>query len=98
MLSRFDLLPYLFSLSDLGTFPPLNNSTAFLNLEDCRLYSRLFFPQQENMRPSELITSVCWGLLPLSNLAVAQFPPEPEGIKVLRSKFDNNVTISYKEV
>ncbi|KAI6845222.1 Carboxypeptidase S1 [Hortaea werneckii] len=49
------------------------------------------------MRPSELISSVCWGLLPLANLALAQFPPEPEGIKVLRSKFDNNVTISYKE-
>ena len=50
------------------------------------------------MRPSELITSVCWGLLPLSNLALAQFTPEPEGIKVLRSKFDNDVTISFKEV
>ncbi|KAI7089367.1 Carboxypeptidase S1 [Hortaea werneckii] len=49
------------------------------------------------MRPSELIGSFCWGLLPLANLALAQFPPEPEGIKVLRSKFDNNVTISYKE-
>ncbi|KAI7557489.1 Carboxypeptidase S1, partial [Hortaea werneckii] len=44
-----------------------------------------------------MISSICWGLLPLSNLALAQFPPEPEGIKVLRSKFDNNVTISYKE-
>ncbi|KAL6851150.1 hypothetical protein ACO1O0_008278 [Amphichorda felina] len=33
----------------------------------------------------------------LAGLAAAQFPPEPEGIKVLRSKFHENVTISYKE-
>lgn len=31
-------------------------------------------------------------------LVSAQFPPEPEGITVLRSQFDKNVTISYKEV
>ena len=30
--------------------------------------------------------------------AVCQFPPTPEGIKVLKSKFHENVTISYKEV
>ena len=30
--------------------------------------------------------------------ARAQFPPEPEGITMLRSQFDNNITISYKEV
>ena len=30
--------------------------------------------------------------------ASAQFPPEPEGITMLRSQFDNNITISYKEV
>lgn len=34
----------------------------------------------------------------LAGLVAAQFPPEPEGIKVLRSKFHENVTISYKEV
>ncbi|KAH8658159.1 serine carboxypeptidase [Xylariales sp. PMI_506] len=29
--------------------------------------------------------------------ALAQFPPEPKGITLLRSKFHENVTISYKE-
>lgn len=29
---------------------------------------------------------------------VAQFPPQPEGITVLKSKFHENVTISFKEV
>lgn len=32
------------------------------------------------------------------SLARAQFPPEPEGIQLIRSNFDNNVTISYKQV
>ncbi|GAB7360241.1 hypothetical protein MBLNU230_g8001t1 [Neophaeotheca triangularis] len=32
-----------------------------------------------------------------SPFAFAQFPPEPEGITVLRSQFDSEVTISYKE-
>lgn len=27
-----------------------------------------------------------------------QFPPEPEGITLLRSQFNSNITISYKEV
>lgn len=34
----------------------------------------------------------------LGSLASAQFPPEPQGITILKSQFDNNVTISYKEV
>lgn len=34
----------------------------------------------------------------LIGLAGAQFPPEPEGITVLKSKFHENVTISFKEV
>lgn len=34
----------------------------------------------------------------LSGIALGQFPPEPKGITVLRSKFHENVTISYKEV
>ena len=34
----------------------------------------------------------------LSSLALAQFPPKPEGVTVLRSKFHENVTISFKEV
>ncbi|KAL7941516.1 Alpha/Beta hydrolase protein [Trichoderma barbatum] len=33
----------------------------------------------------------------LAGLAVAQFPPKPEGVTVLRSKFHENVTISFKE-
>ncbi|TQN65573.1 Carboxypeptidase S1-like protein A, partial [Colletotrichum shisoi] len=33
----------------------------------------------------------------LVGLAAAQFPPTPEGIKLLKSKFHQNVTISYKE-
>lgn len=34
----------------------------------------------------------------LAGFAAAQFPPEPEGLKVLKSKFHENVTITYKEV
>jgi hypothetical protein len=30
--------------------------------------------------------------------AQAQFPPPLEGVKVLKSRFSDNVTISYKEV
>jgi hypothetical protein len=30
--------------------------------------------------------------------ANAQFPPKPEGLKVLESRFGDGVTISYKEV
>ncbi|KAL7807949.1 Alpha/Beta hydrolase protein [Trichoderma aethiopicum] len=33
----------------------------------------------------------------LSSVALAQFPPKPEGVTVLRSKFHENVTISFKE-
>ncbi|CAH0050996.1 unnamed protein product [Clonostachys solani] len=36
-------------------------------------------------------------ILVLAGLAAAQFPPRPEGRKILRSKFHENVTISYKE-
>lgn len=34
----------------------------------------------------------------VAGLAAAQFPPRPEGVTVLRSKFHENVTISFKEV
>lgn len=34
----------------------------------------------------------------IASLAVAQFPPTPEGVTVLKSKFHENVTISFKEV
>ena len=33
-----------------------------------------------------------------AGLAAAQFPPKPEGITVLKSRFHENVTISFKEV
>lgn len=34
----------------------------------------------------------------LAGLTAAQFPPKPEAVNVLKSKFHENVTISYKEV
>lgn len=40
-----------------------------------------------------------WNLLGLfARLALAQFPPEPEGLTLVRSKFHENVTLSFKEV
>jgi hypothetical protein len=33
-----------------------------------------------------------------SGIAKAQFPPKPEGLKVLESRFGDGVQISYKEV
>lgn len=38
-----------------------------------------------------------WVLTSLAGLASAQFPPKPEGITLLRSKFHENVTLSFKE-
>lgn len=35
--------------------------------------------------------------LQLYYFACAQFPPTPEGVTILKSKFDENITISYKE-
>ncbi|KAK4501839.1 hypothetical protein PRZ48_007648 [Zasmidium cellare] len=32
-----------------------------------------------------------------TRLALGQFPPEPEGVHIIRSQFHNNVTISYKQ-
>jgi hypothetical protein len=43
-----------------------------------------------------LVASVM--LFGLLGLASAQFPPKPEGTTVLKSRFHENVTISYKEV
>jgi hypothetical protein len=34
----------------------------------------------------------------LLHLADAQFPPKPEGRTIIKSKFHENVTISFKEV
>ncbi|OAA36288.1 Peptidase S10, serine carboxypeptidase [Metarhizium rileyi] len=41
--------------------------------------------------------SKCLLLGGLAGLAAAQFPPTPEDIKVIRSKFHENVTISFRE-
>lgn len=32
-----------------------------------------------------------------ASLVAAQFPPKPEGVKILKSKFHDGVTVSYKE-
>jgi hypothetical protein len=34
----------------------------------------------------------------ISSLAVAQFPPTPENVTIIKSRFDEGITISYKEV
>ncbi len=34
----------------------------------------------------------------IAGLVTAQFPPPQTGVKTLKSKFHENVTISYKEV
>ncbi|KAK1464134.1 serine carboxypeptidase [Colletotrichum melonis] len=44
-----------------------------------------------------MLSSASIAFVGLAGLAAAQFPPTPEGIKVLKSKFHENVTISYKE-
>jgi hypothetical protein len=33
----------------------------------------------------------------LAGFGSAQFPPKPKGVTILKSKFHENVTISYKE-
>ncbi len=37
-------------------------------------------------------------LAALAGLTAAQFPPRPSGLTVLKSKINENVTISFKEV
>ncbi|OQO09089.1 hypothetical protein B0A48_05980 [Cryoendolithus antarcticus] len=37
------------------------------------------------------------GVLAVASLSSAQFPPQPEGITVLQSKFGDGISISYKE-
>jgi hypothetical protein len=49
-------------------------------------------PNTDNMLSKSLL------LGSLAGLAAAQFPPTPEGVRVIRSKFHENVTISFKEV
>lgn len=40
-----------------------------------------------------------WNLISLlAGLAVAQFPPKPQGLTLVQSKFHENVTLSFKEV
>ncbi|KAF2767661.1 carboxypeptidase S1-like protein B [Teratosphaeria nubilosa] len=38
-----------------------------------------------------------WIALTAPLLAAAQFPPEPEGMTIIRSRFNDSITISYKE-
>jgi len=45
-----------------------------------------------------MIRNILSLLVALTGLTTAYFPPEPEGITVLKSKFHKDVTISYKEV
>ena len=45
-----------------------------------------------------MAASVIVTLLALAASAIAQFPAEPVGLKVLESKFGDGVTITYKEV
>ncbi|TDZ37432.1 Carboxypeptidase S1-like protein A [Colletotrichum spinosum] len=45
----------------------------------------------------KILSSISVVSASLVGLAHAQFPPTPEGIKVLKSKFHENVTISYRE-
>ncbi|KAJ0382564.1 hypothetical protein COL922a_012295 [Colletotrichum nupharicola] len=46
------------------------------------------------MRKSFSVVAVATALIQSS---LGQFPPTPEGVTVLKSKFDENITISYKE-
>ena len=54
------------------------------------------------MRDCKMMPSLClnlWSFLALfAGYATAQFPPTPEGVKVLKSKFHEGIEISYKEV
>lgn len=45
-----------------------------------------------------LAASIILGLPLFLQYVEAQFPPQPEGLTVLKSKFHENVTISFKEV
>lgn len=42
--------------------------------------------------------SVLASVASLIQPGLAQFPPEPEGVTILKSKFDERIEISYKEV
>jgi len=44
-----------------------------------------------------LVVSALGGLVGLLDLVTAQLPPTPKGLTILKSKFHENVTISYKE-
>ena len=43
------------------------------------------------------IANPALALLAVASTCAAQFPAEPEGITVLRSRFNDGVTISFKE-
>ncbi len=67
------------------------STVKFLNFEDTESDHRLSISYHP-MLSQQLLLGCLWGAV------WAQFPPEPKGITVLKSKFHENVTISYKEV
>ncbi|KAI9832790.1 MAG: hypothetical protein M1819_004010 [Sarea resinae] len=46
---------------------------------------------------SHLWSAAAVAAVSLATIVAAQFPPAPENVTVLHSKFDKNITISYKE-
>jgi len=68
-------------------------TTAFVLFEV--LYWRLSPKAISAMRTTALIAL---GLSYHIQHVAAQFPPKPEGLTVIKSKFHENVTISFKEV
>ena len=45
-----------------------------------------------------MVAPALFALSFLFTLCFAQYPPKPEGVKALESKFDPNVKVTYKEV
>lgn len=66
--------------------------TCYLLLSYSLLYSSCDYRTSSGKIPMASIA-----LTLLVSLAAAQFPPKPEGVKVLRSKHHDGVTLSYKE-
>lgn len=54
--------------------------------------------ERNELRLTSMARAHIWLVTSLAGLALAQFPPKPEGVTVLRSKFHENVTLSFKEV
>lgn len=96
-------LPSVLSTS-MDTLVEASNST-FHNLDDyvptCYMYLFLSYSLLHSScdyrTSSGKIPMASIALTLLVSLAAAQFPPKPEGVKVLRSKHHDGVTLSYKE-